>query len=135
MTDRPPESEFSFSYSRSGGKGGQNVNKVSTKVTLHWNVDVSPSFTPYEKVRLKGDPTLSSKISKSGDVVITEQGTRSQDMNRETLVRRLYEMIAYALRPIIHRKKTKPTRGSKERRIQGKKMRGEIKGMRGKVRE
>ncbi len=135
MITRPPESEFQFSFSRSGGKGGQNVNKVSTKVTLHWNIESSPSFTPYEKIRIKGDPVLSGKLSKSGDIVLTEQGTRSQDLNRETLIKRFYELITYALRPIIHRKKTRPTRGSKERRIQGKKLRGEIKGMRGKVRE
>ncbi len=120
-----PEKEISESFSRSSGKGGQNVNKVSTKVELRWNVDVSAAFSEEEKDKIK--KALTNRISKTGDLIITVQDERSQIQNRERAMEKLNKLVEEALTPEKERVPTKPTIGSKERRLGEKKRQGEKK--------
>ena len=125
-----PENEISETFSRSSGKGGQNVNKVSTKVELRWNVDTSAIFSEEEKERIKN--FLKNRITKEGNLIITSQKERSQLQNRKIAQDRLNELIAIALKPEEKRIPTKPTFASKERRLEDKKRLGVKKKTRSK---
>ncbi len=119
-------SKTEISFSRSGGPGGQNVNKRDTKVTLHLSVDALE--VPGDAGRLKIKRRLASRINNEGFLVIQADGERSQARNKEEALDRLESLIIHALRPDPKpRKKTKPTRTAKERRIKGKKIRSQIK--------
>jgi len=120
-----PEAEIEESFSRGGGPGGQNVNKVATKVELRWRVDASTVFSDEEKARIR--EVLANRINKEGELIVTAQRERSQLKNREIAYGRLNELVAGALVPEIERIKTRPTAGSREKRIEEKKVQSSIK--------
>ncbi|MBI5254484.1 aminoacyl-tRNA hydrolase [Candidatus Falkowbacteria bacterium] len=115
---RIPANEIVENFSRSGGKGGQNVNKLSTKVELRWNVSASLAFNDIEKERIK--LALKNRINNDGEFVIFCQEERSQAQNRERAFEKLNEMVEAALVVEKERKPTKPTRSAKERRMDEK---------------
>ena len=123
--------ELSESFSRSSGPGGQNVNKVSTAVELRFEAARSPALAPAVKARLKR--IAGRKWTLDGAVVIRVEDTRSQARNREIAAERLAEMVRAALVAPKRRVATKPTLGSKKRRLKAKKVRGDVKALRGKV--
>jgi len=121
-------SEFRFSATRSGGPGGQNVNKVSTKVELRFNIQSSELLSPEEKEIIS--KKLENKITKEGDIVIVSQSERSQIANKEKSIEKFYALITKALTPIKRRKPTKPSKGSKEKRLEGKRLNSQKKSLR-----
>ena len=123
------EEELSESFIRASGPGGQNVNKLSTAVQLRFDVRHSPSLT--HEVRARLERLSGKRLTRDGVLVITAQRHRTQERNRADALERLVELIqAAAVRP-IRRVATKPTLGSKVRRLEGKKRRSGIKAMRG----
>ncbi len=120
-----PERELSFSASRAGGPGGQHVNKVSTAVTLRFDVAESPSLDATQRRRLRS--RLATRITKDGVLVMRCRRHRSQAANRAELIERFAKVVADALRPRQVRRRTRPTRESKERRLTDKRRRAEIK--------
>jgi len=125
--------EISEQFTRSSGPGGQNVNKVSTAVELRFEAERSPALTAAAKKRLRR--IAGRRWTQDGAIVLFVQDTRSQLRNREIARERLVEMIEKALVAPKRRIATRPTRGSVRRRLDGKKKRGEVKALRGKVEE
>src|SRR5229473_1716949 len=123
------DSEVSESFIRSSGPGGQNVNKLATAVQLRFDVRRSPSLP--NEVRARLERIAGRRLTRDGVLVITAQRHRTQERNRDDALTRLIEMIrAAAVRP-TPRRPTRPTLGSKVRRLEGKKRRGGIKALRG----
>jgi len=118
-------SEVTFSASRSGGPGGQNVNKVSTKVELRIDVNDSETFTETQKQRLLSK--LKNRITVSDQLILTSSTERTQWRNREKVTQKFFELLEKALTPPKKRIKTKPTKASKLKRIENKKKQGQKK--------
>ncbi len=126
-----PEHELEITSSRSGGAGGQHVNKTSTKITLRWNVKNSSALSEEQKQRVL--EKLASQITSDGDLIIHSSTTRSQEQNRKLALVRLGQMIDKALYVAKKRRKTKISEGAKEARLEEKSHRGKIKKMRSKI--
>ena len=126
------EREVEFSAIRAQGAGGQNVNKVSSAV--HLRFDIAASSLPVEiKERLLA--LSDSRITQGGVLVLKAQQHRTQEMNRSDALARLQEVVDSVAVPPKARRATKPTYGSKQRRLEGKSQRADIKNSRGKVQE
>ena len=126
--ERNFQDEFVFQASRSSGPGGQNVNKVSSKVELRFNITSSALLTDDEKIII-GDK-LFNKINKSGELVLIAQTDRSQLKNKEKVIEKFYLLLEKALIPQKKRHKTKPTKASIEKRLVSKKVKSLIKSAR-----
>lgn len=122
---RIPRAELSFRATRSGGPGGQHVNTSSTRIELIWNIATSPSLTDAERARLL--ERLANRIDTEGVLRLVAAGSRSQARNREEVMERFRLVVAAALRVPKARRKTRPSRAARERRLQEKRHRSEIK--------
>jgi ribosome-associated protein len=120
-----PDSELEFTFARSGGPGGQNVNKVSSKAVLRWRLGENTSLPEEVKARLRG--LERRRVTTEGDLLISSQTFRDQDRNRQACLDRLREMVLQALHVPKPRRPTKPTRGSKKRRLAEKRHRSAAK--------
>lgn len=120
-----PDSELRIDTVRSSGPGGQNVNKVATKVHLRWSVGATNVVSQEQKDHLR--LALVSRLNANDELMVDVDEERSQAQNREIAIRRLHELVTVALRPKKVRRPTRPTRASKERRLEEKKKVGERK--------
>jgi ribosome-associated protein len=127
-----PGDELHQTASRAGGPGGQHVNKTSTRVSLRWNVAESGALTNAQRARLRR--RLASRLTRDGALVVHARTTRSQAQNRRLARERLAETIREALVVPKRRRSTRPTRASRERRLEGKRHRSSVKRGRGRVR-
>ena len=120
-----PEDEFTWSYVRASGPGGQNVNKVASKAVLRWPVAESPSLPAPIKQRLIA--LQKRRVTSSGELLVTGQRFRDQERNRQDCLEKLAAMILEASHVPKTRRATRPTRGSHTRRLAAKKHRKAIK--------
>jgi ribosome-associated protein len=123
-----PDAEVEFSATRASGPGGQSVNKTSSRVELRWNLRESEALTETQRARL--EERLASRLTSDGVLILAGSEHKSQHRNREAVVARFKALVGEALEPPKTRTRTKPTRGSKERRLRSKKHRGEVKRLR-----
>ncbi len=132
ITDRIhlDESEIEESFVRASGPGGQNVNKISSAVQLRFHAAASPNLS--EPVRDRLIRLAGRRATREGVIVISAQRFRTQERNRADALERLIVLIQEAARPVIIRRPTKPTLGSKIRRREAKGVRGEVKALRRK---
>jgi ribosome-associated protein len=128
LKERIPVSELILSASRSGGPGGQNVNKVSTKVELRFNVLKSSFISDREKEMIMD--VLKRRVNTEGELIIVSQSERTQNMNRKKVIGKFYLLVSKALTELPERKLTVPTFSSKSERIEKKKKRGIVKKLR-----
>jgi len=125
------ENELVFSASRSSGPGGQNVNKVSSKITLSFDVRKSTGLTEEQKALIM--ERLASRINKEGILQLSVQDSRSQFTNKNVAIIRFTELLAGALQTRKKRRPTRPSMAAKVKRLEAKKQRSEVKAARGKV--
>jgi len=120
-----PETEFTWSFARSGGPGGQNVNKVASKAVLRWHIAASSALAEDVKIRL----ALQQKrfFTQDGELIIMSQKYRDQERNRQDCLEKLRAMILQAATLPKKRKPMKPSRGAKEARLRVKKKRSQVK--------
>jgi len=123
-----PLAEFDVEYVRSGGPGGQNVNKVSSKARVRWPVVSSPSLPDDVKQRFL--VRYQSRLTNEGDLIIVGQRYRDQKKNLDDCLNRLAEMVREVLVPPRPRKPTRPSRASQRRRVEAKKQRSDTKRLR-----
>jgi ribosome-associated protein len=121
-------SEFVFQMSRSSGPGGQNVNKVNTRVELRFDVTSSGLLTEEEKLKII--TRLATRINKNGVLILASQSERSMVGNKEKVIERFHDLLKKALRPEKKRKKTQPTHASRVRRLNNKRELAEKKSRR-----
>jgi len=132
LKNRNFEDEFVFTASRSTGPGGQNVNKVNTKVELSFNIRQSGKLTEEEKVIIL--EKLGRRINKDGELLIISQAGRSQLKNKDKAIQKFYDLLVYALAVKKARIVTRPTAASRRARLEEKKIRSLIKKSRHKPR-
>ena len=123
-----PVAELRFSFSRSSGPGGQNVNKVNSKVTLHWDVMQSTSLP--EAVRQRFTTSFRNRINADGELVLYSQRYREQERNRADCLDKLRDLVVSVAAPPKTRRRTRPSRASRERRLREKHQRSETKSLR-----
>lgn len=126
-----PHSEYSIKAVRSGGAGGQHVNKVSSRIELYWDFRNSEALTAEQKIRIA--EKLQSRISDDGMLRVTEDSSRSQHGNREAVVKKLHKLISAALKVNKKRVPTKVSAAAKKKRVDSKKKRSEVKSLRRKI--
>jgi ribosome-associated protein len=125
-----PEDELRTSISRSGGPGGQHVNKTSSRVTLRWSVTNSRVLSDAQRARLL--KALAARLTQDGELIVHVDTERSQSRNREESRERLARLVRAALTVRKARRATRPTKASKTRRLQSKQKRSVTKRMRGR---
>jgi ribosome-associated protein len=125
---RVPMDEFSFSFARSAGPGGQNINKLNTKATLRWSVAASPTLR--DDVRRRFLAKFANRLNSEGELILTSQRFRDQSRNRADCLEKLREMLAAVAIAPKKRKRTRPTLASKERRLGEKRRRSANKQLR-----
>jgi ribosome-associated protein len=125
LKSRNLDNEFIFSTSRSSGPGGQNVNKVSTKVELRFNLLLTFSFSEIEKELIFSK--LKNKINKESEIILVSQSERTQLMNKVAVTEKFYDLVSKALTIQKKRRSTGPTYASKLKRLDNKRNRGIIK--------
>ncbi len=130
MTVTIPEDELEFRFYRSGGPGGQNVNKVATAVQMRFDAANSPSLNEGTRARLM--KLAGSRLTQDGVILINAVRFRTQERNRADAIARLQAMVDEASVAPVYRVPTRPTRASKERRLEGKAKRSGVKAARGK---
>ena len=124
------ENELEFSFIRASGPGGQNVNKVSSAVQMRFDARRSPNLSNDVSVRLQ--KLAGSRLTQDGVIVITAARHRTQERNRADAIERLVELIRKAAIAPVKRRPTRPTKASKQRRLEAKTQRGGVKALRGK---
>jgi ribosome-associated protein len=120
-----PHDEFEISYARSGGPGGQNVNKVSSMAVLHWPVTVSPSLP--DDVRARFLEKYGSQLTKDGEIVVKSREERDQHRNRQNALDKIQRMVESVAAPPTERVATKPTKSAKKRRLDDKGAHSKVK--------
>jgi ribosome-associated protein len=128
LKERKLENEFVYSTSRSGGPGGQNVNKVSTKVELRFSLVLTLQFSIEEKELLY--TKLKNRINNEGELIIVSQSERTQLMNKTVVTEKFYSLVSKALTQQKKRRSTRPTLSSKIKRLEEKRNHGQLKNLR-----
>jgi ribosome-associated protein len=127
VTDRIriPDGEFRWTFVRSGGPGGQNVNKVASKAVLRWDLAASPSVPEQVKARLRTQQRR--RITTEGELVLNSQRFRDQERNKGDCLEKLRALLLQAATPPKPRRPTRPTRGAREARLRAKRRRAAAK--------
>lgn len=123
-----PLDEFDFAYARSGGPGGQNVNKVNSKVILRWAVTATPSLP--ESIRARFLTRYASRLTTEGELIITSQRFRDQRRNADDCITKLKEMVDSVIAPPIPRRAVKPSKAANQRRVESKRVQSAKKSQR-----